>query len=76
MIEGATFRRLQTEVRIELAKYWIKNTNMTIDEIAFSLGYNETNSFVRAFSSYTGILITEFKKNIKGENYELQSNKS
>jgi len=76
MVEGTTFRTLQTEVRIELGKYWIKNTNMTIDEIAFSLGYNETNSFIRAFSSYTGISITEFKKNVKRENYELQSNKS
>ncbi len=49
---------------------------MTIDEIAFSLGYNETDSFIRTFSSFTGISITEFKRNINGGSYELQSNKN
>lgn len=65
MAEGTTFRALQTEARMELGKYWIKNTNMTTDEIAFSLGYNETNSFLRAFSSYTGLSVTDFKKSEK-----------
>ncbi len=65
MAEGTTFRALQTEARMELGKYWIKNTNMTTDEIAFSLGYNETNSFLRAFSSYIGLSVTDFKKSKK-----------
>ena len=35
---------------------------MSTDDISFLLGYQELNSFLRAFSSWTGISVSEYKK--------------
>ena len=32
------------------------------DDIAFLLGYEDTTSFLRAFSTWTGQTVTEYKK--------------
>ena len=37
---------------------------MSSDEIAFLLGYQEINSFLRAFNVWTGMSITEFRASI------------
>ncbi len=47
---------------MEIAKYYIKNTDMSTDDISFLLGYQELNSFLRAFSIWTGISVSEYKK--------------
>ena len=38
---------------------------MTSDDIAFLLGYQDLNSFLRAFQIWTGITITEYKKSLQ-----------
>ena len=43
---------------MEIAKYYIKNTDMSTDDISFLLGYQELNSFLRAFSIWTGISVS------------------
>ena len=40
---------------------------MSSDEIAFLLGYQEINSFLRAFSAWTGMSITEYRKGDRDE---------
>jgi AraC-like DNA-binding protein len=49
-----------------LAKNYLLNTQMTTDEIAFLLAYQETNSFQRAFSIWTGKTVQQFRQ-INGE---------
>lgn len=44
-----------------LAKHYIRNTDMTTNDIAFLLGYQEINSFIRAFSLWTGEIISEYR---------------
>ena len=46
------------------AKNYIMNFNMTNEEIAYLIGYCDCNSFVRAFNSWTGISLSEYKKEI------------
>ena len=52
--EGTNFQQQLNETREMLAKNYLLNTQMSIDEIAFLLAYQETNSFQRAFAIWTG----------------------
>lgn len=59
--EHTTFQGELSAVREEFAKKYLKNTNVSTKEIAFLLGYDEFNSFTRAFKSWTGKTISEYK---------------
>lgn len=63
--EKTTFQKQLNHTRELLAKNYIKNTNMTSDDIAFLLGYQDLNSFFRAFQVWTGMNITEYKKSLQ-----------
>lgn len=60
--EDTSFQKQLNGVRELLAKHYIKNTDMSTDDISFLLGYQELNSFLRAFSIWTGISVSEYKK--------------
>ncbi len=60
--EDTSFQKQLNGVRELLAKHYIKNTDMSTDDIAFLLGYQELNSFLRAFSTWTGMSVSEYKK--------------
>lgn len=60
--EGTTFQKQLNHVRELLAKRYLTTTSMRTDEIAFMLGYVEHNSFLRAFSSWTGVSPSEYRK--------------
>ena len=60
--ENTSFQKQLNGTREVLAKHYIRNTDMSSDDIAFLLGYLELNSFLRAFSSWTGMSVTEYKK--------------
>ncbi|WP_390617545.1 helix-turn-helix domain-containing protein [Maricurvus nonylphenolicus] len=49
---GTSFRRVCLEVRMELAKDYLTNTQLTVQEIAYQLGYSQPNNFYRAFKGY------------------------
>lgn len=52
--EGESFRGLVNGTRESLARHYLANTNMSGGEIAFLLGFEEPNSFYRAFHDWTG----------------------
>ena len=60
--EGTTFQKQLSHVRELLAKRYLTTTSMRTDEIAFMLGYVEHNSLLRAFSSWTGVSPSEYRK--------------
>ncbi|MGN1271962.1 MAG: AraC family transcriptional regulator ligand-binding domain-containing protein [Lactobacillus sp.] len=62
--EKTTFQKQLNSVREVLAKNYLQTTDMTANEIAYLLGYQELNSFLRAFTSWTGKNISEYKKDI------------
>ena len=67
--EGTTFQMQLNHTRELLAKHYLRDGGMTADEIAYLLGYRETNSFLRAFALWTGMSVSEYRKreHIKGE---------
>lgn len=60
--EGTTFQKQLNHVRELLAKNYIQNTQLTSTDIAYLLGYQDLNSFFRAFSLWTGDSVTAYKQ--------------
>lgn len=52
--EGVTFQELLADVREELARHYLTQSTLSLTEIAFLLGYDDPNSFHRAFNRRTG----------------------
>lgn len=52
--QGLTFKSLLDDVRRELADQFIIDSNLTVTEISFMLGFSEASSFTRAFRNWNG----------------------
>jgi AraC-like DNA-binding protein len=52
--EGTTFQHVLSETREQLARHYLTQGSLTNAEIAYLLAYDDTNSFYRAFRSWTG----------------------
>ncbi len=59
--EGTSFRRLVQQVRKQLACRYLRECELTVDQVARLLGYAETAPFSRAFRSWTGRSPSEFR---------------
>jgi AraC-like DNA-binding protein len=46
---GLTFQQLLEETRRELARHYLKQSSVELPEVAFLLGFEDANSFFRAF---------------------------
>jgi len=51
---GITFQRLLDEARHELACHYLLHSSRELNEIAYLLGYEDANSFFRAFHHWEG----------------------
>ncbi|MFT5033940.1 MAG: AraC-like DNA-binding protein [Bacteroidia bacterium] len=49
---STNFRSVCLEVRMGLARQYLRNSNMPLKEIAYQLGYTHTNNFNRAYRNY------------------------
>lgn len=52
--EGYTFQETKNLARERRAKYLLANSNNSLTEVAFELGYSELSAFSRAFRSWVG----------------------
>lgn len=52
--EGTTFQKELDSLREELARNYLSKSDYSSGQIAFLLGYEDPNSFFRAFRSWTG----------------------
>ncbi|EGA71627.1 hypothetical protein VISI1226_12611 [Vibrio sinaloensis DSM 21326] len=53
--EGESFQALLQSVRAELADHYLEKSHMSLGEISFLLGFQESNSFIRAYSTWKGV---------------------
>jgi AraC-like DNA-binding protein len=52
---GSSFQRVLEEARHQLARHYLNNPVLELNEAAYLLGYEDANSFVRAFRTWEGI---------------------
>ncbi len=52
---GYSFQRVLEEARHQLARHYLTNSMLELNETAYLLGYEDANSFVRAFRMWEGV---------------------
>ncbi|MBV6416057.1 MAG: putative HTH-type transcriptional regulator [Steroidobacteraceae bacterium] len=59
--EGISYQKILDETRKDLARQYLEYTRLTPKEIAFLLGYSDVSNFRRAFRSWTGRRISDYR---------------
>ncbi len=64
---GCNFAELVNKLRVEEAKQMISDpeSTMTMEDISYSAGFANRQSFYTAFAKYVGITPKEYRKNIE-----------
>lgn len=62
--EGASYQKLLDDVRQQMAEDYLRNTEMSIPEIALRLGYSETTSFHRKFKAAAGQTPGDYRRGL------------
>ncbi len=52
---GSSYQRVLDEARHQMARYYLGNSVLELNEAAYLLGYEDANSFVRAFRGWEGV---------------------
>jgi len=59
---GFTFKEYLTELRIEESKNLLRLGEISVKDICFKVGYNDTSYFIRAFKKFEGITPKDYQK--------------
>ncbi len=59
---GVTFKEYLTELRMEASKRLLCEHQLSVSDIAFKVGYNDTNYFIRAFKKYEGVTPKDYQR--------------
>jgi AraC-like DNA-binding protein len=63
--DGTTFRKLLLEARQELAREYLNRPDIDVAEVAYLLGYEDSNSFYRAFRTWEGTTPAQLRSALK-----------
>ncbi|MGK0385205.1 MAG: AraC-like DNA-binding protein [Bacteroidia bacterium] len=61
---GKTYKGLLNEVRLDLAKSYLKKPELSIGEIAYLLDYSEPSAFIRSFKRWTKKTPSQYKQTL------------
>jgi AraC-like DNA-binding protein len=64
---GITFQQTLEETRRELAKHYLKQSTVELNDAAFLLGFKDANSFFRAFQDWEGTSPGEWRTRVAKE---------
>ncbi len=58
---GTSYKKVLEETRSHLATQYVQNSDLSITEISYLLGFSETSNFTRAFKRWTGKSPTDLR---------------
>ena len=61
---GKNFTDYRLEIKIEKSKDLLKNSHYNINQLAYNLGYQNTESFIRQFKKIVGCTPAQYKRQI------------
>lgn len=61
---GINFNKYITKIRIKEAILMLENKNISINDLAFEIGYNEPSYFCKVFKKEKGVTPLEYRKNV------------
>jgi len=64
-VAGTSFRRIDNDVRMQLADEYLGAGYLSIKEIAYLLGYSQPGTFYRAFKNWYGVTPGEFQRSLR-----------
>ncbi|OAJ57090.1 AraC family transcriptional regulator [Paraburkholderia ginsengiterrae] len=62
--EAESFQGIMTSTRTELADHYLKQSALSLAEISFLLGFQEPNSFIRAYQGWKGMSPGSFRMQV------------
>jgi AraC-like DNA-binding protein len=68
MQQGLTFSQIDTEVRAGRAVELLRNTSLSVQQIASEVGYSKSNNFSRAFKQWIGKTPEQFRRDQDSHN--------
>lgn len=66
---GLTYCRLVADERFDLARQFLELSNMSVTDLAFAVGFSNSNNFTRAFKNSLGCSPREWRKRHKYRQY-------
>ena len=58
---GTSYQELLDDTRTELAKHHLSDPDMSVDEVAYMLGFSDCSNFTRAFKRWLGVSPREYR---------------
>lgn len=71
--EGTSFGELVDELRGQVAIRYVSDTDLSIEDIAFALGFGDASSFRRAFRRWTNAAPHEYRKGAAGTRRKIRA---
>jgi AraC-like DNA-binding protein len=59
--EGSTFSEIAEELKGDLARHYLGDSDLPVSQVAWLLGYREVSAFTRAFKRWTGTTPRQFR---------------
>lgn len=69
---GITFKKLIKDLRLEMARYMIQNTNLTISEISYDIGYSSRSFFSKEFKQRYGLNPSEYNQELESSEFSYE----
>ena len=63
--EAETYQSVLQQTRGKLADHYLTKSRLSLGEISFMLGFQEPNSFIRAYSSWKGVSPGQFRERLQ-----------
>ena len=58
---GDSHSAIQSRVRYRLAREWLQNTALSVEDISDRLGFSDRRSFTQAFARWSGVTPSQYR---------------